>query len=143
VTLENLINGEKNRITVSGPAEGEQKEVKALAERLARDALYGAGTSTSGKDGKVEDLKDLNFSGFQGIGIPPTQTFLLSKDYVYSLPGYTKYGGGVVAEMPGFAPDFSNSLIAENSKLKELIKLQEGQIKLLQDELVALQGKLK
>ena len=141
VILENLKSGEKSKITVSGPAESDQTQTKDLAERLARDAFNGDAKNQpiikeSGKS--PYSLKSDYLQGNDGTSMPK---YLLPKDYVYVLPGYSNGSLGSRANMPGNAPDPLYSLVAENAKLKEVIRLQEDQIKLLQDELSSLQGK--
>lgn len=142
ITLENLQSGEKSKITVSGPADSEQSQTKDLAERLARDAFNGDASNQMAKkdNGKATNsIKSDYLHDLEGV---PFSKYLLPKDYVYILPGYSSNGSlGHQASVPGYATDPLKSLLDENTKLKEVIKLQGDQIKLLQDELSSLQGK--
>lgn len=142
ITLENLQSGEKSIITVSGPAGSEQSQTKDLAERLARDAFNGDASNqmTKKESGKFTNgFKADYLNDFDGVSV---SKYLLPRDYVYILPGYSSNGSlGHQASVPGYATDPLKSLLDENAKLKEVIKLQGDQIKLLQDELSLLQGK--
>jgi hypothetical protein len=143
VTLENLQSGEKSKITVSGPADSEDSQTKDLTERLARDAFNGDTSKQLEKKESSKNSYATKSDYFQNIDGSVNSKFLLPKDYVYVLPGYSNGPPGVKASIPGYSMNLLNGLAEENTKLREVIKLQEDQIKLLQDELSSLQGKSK
>jgi hypothetical protein len=143
VTLENLQSGEKSKITVSGPADSEDSQTKDLAERLARDAFNGDASKQLKKTETEKKSYASKSDYLQNIDGSITSKFLLPKDYVYVLPGYSNGPSGAKASIPGYSRNILNGLAEENTKLREVIKLQEDQIKLLQDELSSMQEKSK
>lgn len=143
VTLENLQSGEKSKITVSGPADSEDSQTKDLTERLARDAFNGDISKQLKKKESDKNSYATKSDYLQNIDGSVNSKFLLPKEYVYVLPGYSNDPPGVKASIPGYSTNILNSLAEENTKLREVIKLQEDQIKLLQNELSSLQGKSK
>jgi len=142
ITLENLQSGGKSKITVSGPADSEQSQTKDLAERLARDAFNGDASNQVIKQENGQSNYSLKSDYLQGVDGTSVSKYLLPKDYVYALPGYSSNGStGHQTSVPGYATNPLKNLLDENIKLKEVIKLQGDQIKLLQDKLSSLQGK--
>ncbi|WP_447797764.1 hypothetical protein [Pseudomonas moraviensis] len=140
VIMENLQSGEKSKITVSGPAGSEESQTKDLVERIARDAFNSDANKQPGTKETAEEslsLEPYYFHNFDGSG---SSKILLPKGYAYSLPGYSNGLMGTKASIPGHS---TNPLAEENTKLRELVQLQQDQIKLLQDEISSLQGKSK